>query len=138
MPCIRDENLVEALANEYIKNGMNKSKALIAVGYKEKYAHTLGLRLLEDIRVREAIARIKAKTTKDISLTVADVLADLEYGLNEAKNRKPPDLQAIARFSELRGKTLAMFTDKVLQQGDGLKLNFTTQGPRLAQDKQTG
>ena len=113
MPNIKDNSTVEAIARAFCSNGRDKHKALLEVGYKESYARSKGMLLYEDKRVMDAIERTDAKAVRSSKLTIAEVLSDLAYGLEQAKLRDPPDLNAIARFSELRGKYLAMYTDKL-------------------------
>jgi len=102
------------IATNYCTNGNKKTKALLRAGYKRSYAEHGGLKLFDNIKVKEAIARIQAGQQIAIDLTTAEVMADLKYGLERAKEKD--DLQSIARFAELRGKTLGMFKDKILQE----------------------
>ncbi len=113
MPYIKDINTVKAVARAYIANNMNKSKALISVGYKPSFANS-GRRdsVYKNTQVQAEIQALLEVKTVQAELTIEIVLADLEYGIQQAKLRKPPDLGAIARFSELRGRYLAMYTDK--------------------------
>ena len=142
MPCIKKKltakqaSFIEYFANPNSSTFNNIQGSMLRAGYAESFARHRASYMLSNVVISAANDAYRAKNNKKYELTIAEVLKDLEYGLKLAKERKPPDLNAIARFSELRGKTLAMFTDKVLQQGDGLKLNFTTQepkpGPKLA------
>lgn len=87
MPDIRDDNTVEALANEYCINGGNKSQALLKVGYGEGYATTgEAIALLENPRVKAAIKRIKIET----SYTLDDYQQDLRDDRKLARDLKQP------------------------------------------------
>ncbi len=110
MPNIKDDSTVEVIARLFTGEcKRNITKTLIKVGYSEKYADRQGYKLLGNIGVRAAIARIDAESVKKAKLSIAEVLSDLEWGIVKAREKE--DLPALARLSELRGKYLAMFTD---------------------------
>ena len=73
MPCIKDKSTVEAIARGFISNKRNKYKGLKAAGYAHRYALTCGQKLYEDIRVKEAIARIDAVSVKKSKRTVQTI-----------------------------------------------------------------
>ncbi len=62
MPSITDDNVVEAIAMEYLANGMVKCLALEAVGYTRQYSRTRGLAVYDNVRVKQAIARLQGET----------------------------------------------------------------------------
>ena len=114
MPQRINPDKLKLIAAAYCTNGYNKTKALLTVGYKHTYAANGGHRLFKKDSLLQAIAKIQAQTALETTLTVEEVQKDLANGLKLAVEKG--DLQAIARFSELRGKTLAMFTDKIVQE----------------------
>jgi len=119
MPSIKDKSTRELIAYQYTGPcKRNKTRAMIAVGYDEGYARSGdGQRsVYANIRVKQAIERIDAEN-KEISEQVAGmndefVMRKLLAGLSLAETKR--DLVAIARFTELIGKTRAMFKDKVI------------------------
>ncbi len=119
---LTDERAI-AIARHYCENGFDKTNALRSVRtaeggqyYKESYCATTGHKLYNNAKVKAEIARITADNAKETKLTVLQVLEDLDYGVTASK--KKGDLNALARFSELRGKHLAMYTDKYADATD--------------------
>ncbi len=133
MPNVKDQSTVDAIAREFTSNNRNKTQAMLVVGYGKGYSDTgRGQNsVFGNIRVKAAIAKIDAKSTKKAELTIATVLADLDWGIAQARRKSPPDLQALARFSELRGKYLSMFSEAGNNSATGLHLNFSTR-PKIA------
>ena len=70
MPSIRDKSTVEAIARGFIENKRNKTKGLLTAGYAKRYALTCGQKLYEDIRVKDAIAKIDAVSAEKAEVTV--------------------------------------------------------------------
>jgi len=66
---IPDEK-IKAIASEYLTNGMIKSKALQTVGYSKNYAEHGGLKLFDNDRLKEEIARQQAKIEKISEISV--------------------------------------------------------------------
>ena len=123
MPSRLTDERARAIARYYCENGFNKTNALRSVTkadgsqyYSDKYCNTTGHKLYSNARVKAEIDRVTAVTVATSKLTVDIVLADLEYGV--AASKKKGDLNALARFSELRGKHLAMYTDKYADASD--------------------
>jgi len=73
MPCIKDKSTVEAIARAFCSNGRVKSTALETVGYSRKYSRTCGLKVLDNVRVKAAIARIDANVAQEAAITDADL-----------------------------------------------------------------
>ncbi|KKN47312.1 hypothetical protein LCGC14_0664170 [marine sediment metagenome] len=114
-----------AIARAYCSNGYDKTNGLRSVVkddgtqyYSESYCISLGHKLYSNIRVKAEIDRIMADNRAENKLTVQQVLDDLDDGLQKAKTKQ--DLNAIARFCELRGKHLAMFTDRHIDVTDAI------------------
>ena len=110
------KELANIIAHNYTTNGHKKGKALFDAGYSLSYSKGLGLKIYDNDLVKQALRRIETLNQINTSLTQEEVMADLKYGLDRAKEKD--DLPMIARFAELRGKTLAMFKDKVIQEED--------------------
>ena len=109
--------LAGQIAYNYQKNGFkHKGQTLRDSGYSESYSKQAGLGLFNNVLVKEAIQRLQTINRLNITLTADEVMEDLKYGLDLAKKRG--DLAAIARFAELRGKTLALFKDKTITEED--------------------
>lgn len=79
-----------AFCNEYLKTG-NATKSYLAVGYKAKSEETaaaLASRLLRNDNIQAYINSIKQKAAKHISMTLADIIREMEKiagtDLNEA------------------------------------------------------
>jgi hypothetical protein len=115
MPRHLTKELASIIAYNYQKNGFkDKGKALRDSGYSDSYSKQAGLKLYDNILVTDAIDRLQVINQVNCSLTAQEVMDDLEFGLAHAMNKV--DLPMIAKFSELRGKTLAMFKDKIIQE----------------------
>ncbi len=70
MPNIKDDSTVEAIARAFTSNGRVRCKALQEVGYSVKYSEHAGLKLLDNVRVKAAIARIDGKGSVKAERTV--------------------------------------------------------------------
>ena len=109
---IREAEFVTFIADSgsHTYNNVKQSYKRAYINSSDKAAESNGIRLIRKDKIIRAIRAYKAKIMDKMILTREEVLADLEYGLQLAK--KTDDLASIARFSELRGKTLAMYTEK--------------------------
>lgn len=124
MPSRLTDERARAIARAYCGNGYNKTNALKSVKkddgsqyYSDSYCESgLGHRIYVNKRVKAEIDKTMADTKAESKLTVRQVLDDLDAGLVMAKAKQ--DLNAIARFCELRGKHLAMFTDRHIDVAD--------------------
>jgi hypothetical protein len=89
MPSIKDQSTVQAIAREYCSNGRCKVKALITIGYKERYANTVGLKSVYDnIRVKEAIRVIDGAGAVKSETTVESVQKMYQAAYDLAKTTK--------------------------------------------------
>ena len=112
MPDIRHNSTVDAVANYYCGEGKrNKTQTMIAIGYGKGYADSGRghAKVFGNERVKAAISRIDADNARDSKITIAQVLADIAFAMEIAKERK--DLASIARLSELYGKHLSMWSE---------------------------
>lgn len=106
----------------------NAGRAYTAAGYKSNGNERIqGYKLLQNDKILAIIGQEKAKVAIKSELTREKALADIEYGIEKAKERN--NLPALARFTELECRTLGMLTDN---------LNTTdTQRQRELDEKQT-
>ena len=98
----------------------NGTKAALAAGYSEKSSHVTATKLLKQEAIRERIFELQAENMKRNLITIDKVLADLEH--DKLLARKHHQYSVAKGCTELQGKYLAMFTDKVSQTGEGLNI----------------
>ena len=102
---------------EYIID-FNAARAARAAGYSNKngIARIKGHQLLKESIVQEAINKEMEKRAKRTKITQDKVLYDLEHQRRAAiKNRQ---FTPAMRASELHGKHLAMFNDKLITENE--------------------
>lgn len=105
----READFVERYSNpESASYGQATLSARLA-GYGGQ-AHNSAWRLRRRPRVVAKIAENQAA----VMATIGKVFSDLENQRLLALAKDPPDIQAANRSSELQGKHLAMFTDRVV------------------------
>ena len=117
MPCITDKLTREILAKNYVETGYNKSQACLKTGYSEAFAnHGKGCKLFERKDVQEAVSAYIELKDEAEGIDSDYVMRKLTRGLRKAEAKN--DIVGMARFTELIGKTMAMFKDKVVQEQD--------------------
>ena len=89
----------------------NGTKAALAAGYSEKSAHVTATKLLKQEAIRERIVKLQAGNMKRNLITIDKVLADLEH--DKLLARKDHQYSVAKGCTELQGKYLAMFTDRI-------------------------
>lgn len=104
MPSIKDDSTVEAIAREFCSNGRIGRKALKAVGYSDKYAEHRTDKVLSNVAVKAAIARIDAKSRLK---SVKSRKERQEFWTDAMENA--PNMCDRLRASELLGKSEADF-----------------------------
>ena len=118
---------MEAFCHEYLRNGGHGQKAAEAAGYQGDY-HTLGTRahcLLKQDEIKEFMAGHAKAACEETQLTIQKVLADLEWAKDTAKLGYPTkeglriDLTSYIKSTELQGKYLKMWVEKIELGGDG-------------------
>lgn len=118
---------MEAFCHAYLRNGGNGTKAAEEAGYKGDYK-TLSTRahdLLKKDEIKEFIAGHAQEACEETKLTVEKVLEDLEWAKETAKLGYPTkeglriDLPAFIKATELQGKYLKMWVDKVEIEASG-------------------
>lgn len=117
MPTITDKRVCDTLAKHYVETGYNKSQACLKTGYSEAFAnHGKGCKLFERKDVQEAISAYIGLKDEAGGIDSDYVMRKLTKGLRLAESKN--DIVGMARFTELIGKTMAMFKDKVVQEQD--------------------
>ncbi len=115
MPSIKDQSTVEAVAREFTSNGRNKENALKSVGYSKNYAEHRADCVLSNVGVKQAIARIDAKSEQklefDRDIAIKEHNADLlrlqpkaESGDVLAIRARTAILHELASISSLHGQ----------------------------------
>lgn len=102
----------QLFVNEYIIDG-NATRAAKEAGYSERTAKDMGCQNLAKPYIKLAIEQAKAQRARRVNKTADQVMADLEETRLLAMEKG--QLSAAVRCSELQGKHLAMFTDKIEQ-----------------------
>lgn len=102
---------IDALAAEYVNNGFQKVAALLAMGYSQNYANTTGLKLYDNIRLKQSIATITSKRLVKSDITVKTLQDDLLAV--KAKASDKGDITSELRALELIGKTIGAFIDNL-------------------------
>jgi phage terminase small subunit len=87
------------------------TKAALAAGYSESSAHVTATKLLKREPIQNRITELQAENMRRNLITVDKVLADLEHDKLLARERH--QYSVAKSCTELQGKYLAMFTDKM-------------------------
>lgn len=104
----------QLFVNEYIVDG-NATRAAIAAGYNKKSARKMGCENVTKPDIQAAIEKARNLSARRINKTSDMVMADIEETRLQAL--EAGQYSAATRCSELQGKHLAMFTDKVQHSG---------------------
>ena len=96
MPSIKEKSTVEAIAKAFCEHRC-KSRALQAGGYSVYYSERAGLKLFRNVQLKQAIARIDAKTAAKLDHN-RDIAIDLlTTNLKRLKTKADAgDVQAIS------------------------------------------
>jgi len=105
----------QCFADEYIID-LNATQAAIRAGYSKRTAQRIGSENLSKPLVAQAIQIAMDKRAARSQLTAQKVLDDIERvrGIAEGDG----ELTTALKASELQGKHLKMFTDKIEHGGD--------------------
>ena len=109
---------------EYIVD-LNATQAAIRAGYSVKTAEFIGYQLLQKTPVASTIQVLMDKRSKEVGITAADVLRDINLVKADAMTKAPDkdgnpvmiNHAAALKALELQGKHLKMFTDKLEHTG---------------------
>ncbi len=115
----------ELFCQEYMKD-LNATSAAKRAGYSKKTAHSSGPRMLENVEVKARIQELMDKRSQKLQITAEKVLKDLEDCRIKCMQGEPVldsegnptgewkfEPHAAIRASELQGKHIKMFTDKM-------------------------
>lgn len=124
----------EQFCAEYLVD-LNATQAATRAGYSKRTANEQGARMLAKASIQEHVQKLMAKRSERTELTVDKVLKDIEHTRELALDAK--QLGVATKNSELQGRHLAMFTDKLAHTGeDGgpVKISITKEyaGPEPA------
>ena len=86
-------------------------KSAVAAGYSERSAHVAASRLMKRDKVRNRISELHSENMQRNLITTDKVLADLEH--DKVMARKHNQYSVAKGCTELQGKYLAMFTDRL-------------------------
>jgi hypothetical protein len=103
------------IASNYCTNGFKKVQALLDSGYKTSYATSaVGLRLYDNIKVKEAIACIEARNAASATMTVDKVqsLYQAAYDLAEETKQSSSMVSAATGIARLYGMDKDASTDQ--------------------------
>lgn len=118
---------MEAFCHAYLRNGGNGTEAAREAGYKGENS-TLSTRanqLINQDEIKEFLAGHSKAACEETQLTVEKVLTDLEWAKETAKLGYPTkegiriDLTSFIKATELQGKYLKMWVEKMELTGDG-------------------
>lgn len=118
---------MEAFCHAYLKNGGNGTRAAREAGYQgsDKIVGNRAYKLLKQDEIKEFLAGHAKEACEETQLTIEKVLTDLEWAKETAKLGYPTkegiriDLTAFIKATELQGKYLKMWVEKVELTGDG-------------------
>ena len=110
----------ERIAQEYIKvNFKDKTTPLLAVGYAPSYARTLGHKLYSNIKVIEAIERLRTKITAKVEITAEYLLNNLKSLVEKNKDKRP---EIACKAIDMLNKYLGLYQADNLQRTEQAKL----------------
>lgn len=95
---------------------LNATQASIRAGYSKKTASIIGFENLRKPNIQKEIDKLMGQRNERVQLTADKVLSDIEdiREIALAENQYNISLKA----SELQGKHLALFTERVAHEGD--------------------
>lgn len=139
MPNITNNETVQAIAREYCSNGLKKVEALVEAGYSESYARAIGLKLYDNVALKQAIEGIEAQkqAVSEHNYDTAVQMLRQRITWLDAK-AEAGDTQAIqaqtAIIRELDCIT-GLQKQNIQQTGAGLTINVTEAKPKEAYPK---
>jgi len=117
--------------NEYLVD-LNATQVAIRAVYSKKTSQMQSSRLLSNVMVQAKITELQSKVSKKLEITHEKVLNDLEEERKLAIKLK--QLSAAVRASELQGKHIGTFTDKLDLKQD-IKINVIDSYGDIEKDK---
>jgi phage terminase small subunit len=97
----------------------NGKQSAIRAGYSARTAEVQASRLLRNVKVSRELSRQQEKIAAKLELTAERVLAMLEEARDVAMAAEPPQTSAAIKATELLGKHIGMFPNRVAVTGDG-------------------
>ena len=101
------------IGSDTFSDGKNSA---IAAGYSDRSAHVAASRLMKRERVSNRISELHSENMRRNLITTDKVLADLEH--DKVMARKHNQYSVAKGCTELQGKYLAMFTDRLQTEPD--------------------
>ncbi len=108
MPNRLSKEKAQAIAAEYCTNGFQKVLALLSMGYKQSYAEKIGLKLYDNMFVKQAIRRIQAVQAAKTGFSIDQARTEYE----EARLLGMRINQPSAAVSAVTGKARLYGMDK--------------------------
>jgi phage terminase small subunit len=105
----------EIFCREYIID-LNAAQAAIRAGYSHKTARQIATQLLSKLYIQKQIRSLMDKRAKKLDITAEYVLGTIQETIERCKGLSGDDkfeANAILKGTELLGKHLKLFTDKV-------------------------
>jgi phage terminase small subunit len=106
-----NQEKIDLIASEYCTNGYKKVDALLKAGYKDSYARSIGLRIYDDIRLKQAIERIQAHTKTKTAYNALQAEQELEQARKRAIDLKQVSAEIQATLGKC--KLYALLTDNI-------------------------
>ena len=107
------------IGSETFSNG---TKSAIDAGYAEDSARTQAWRMLRKEHIKKRIRELYDKNMEENMVTISSVLANLAH--DRLMARKHHQYHVAKSCTELEGRHLAMFTDRVEQSNEGVQITM--------------
>jgi phage terminase small subunit len=124
----RLNDLQENFCQEYLKD-CNATQAAIRAGYAPNAAQEQSSRLLSKAIVAQRIQELMDARAKRVEITADYVLGTIKNTIERCQTDEDYNPQAVLKGSELLGKHLKLFTDKVEHSADESLEALLTQRP---------
>jgi phage terminase small subunit len=106
----------QRFVEEYLVD-LNATQAAVRAGYSPKTANEQAARLLAFDSVKKAVQEAMDKRSEDIGINQKYVLISIKDTIERCKSEESYQPAYVLKGSELLGKHLKMFTDKVEHTG---------------------
>ncbi len=116
----------KVFCEEYIID-LNATQAAIRAGYSKHTAKDIGCENLAKPNIAEYIQELQSKRSESTQITAEYVLTTIRDTIVRCQDEKKFDATGVLRGSELLGKHLKLFTDKVehsIPEGVAFNMNF--------------
>jgi hypothetical protein len=126
-----------AIASEYMTNGLRKVDALLGVGYSKSYANKVGLKLYDNDLVKQAIAKIEAANNANTTYTIEQYQLELDTALALATKLNQPSACVSAIVAKGRSMGFDKDNDVSDTKSAEIDANQKVEAHRLAQIRLT-